>query len=227
MDSTIHKFRSAVVGGFNRYDVLHYIEAANAEHRRQLSQLQSQLQEVTEERDQLSKAVDGLQSETGTVAAEQKRVRSSLEESTRSLTTVRLELERTTKELEEARQELSRLQAQVEQYEPMARQYEGLKDRVATVELDAHQKAQATLDQAQAEAQAILRTSQEWLNQVQADYEVLRGELTASADAAAQELLQASRTIQAISERFQAHDDGLRRLTGGDSQSAPKEGEEI
>jgi hypothetical protein len=37
----------------------------------------------------------------------------------------------------------------------MARNYQELKDRVATVELDAHRKAQATVDEARAEAARI------------------------------------------------------------------------
>ncbi len=73
-----------------------------------------------------------------------------------------------------AKQELSRLQTQVGKLEPMADSYVQLKDRVATVELDAHRKAQDTVSQAQAEAERIRVETRGWLEGVLTQYGTLR-----------------------------------------------------
>ena len=72
-----------------------------------------------------------------------------------------------------AKKELERLQGQVGTLELMATSYVQLKDRVATVELDAHRKAQDTVSQAQAEAEWIRGETRAWLEEVLAQYDQL------------------------------------------------------
>ena len=110
----------------------------------------------------------------------------SLETSTRTLAKLRGELSQTESKLAVARRELERLQNQVGTLEPMAASYAQLKDRVATVELDAHRRAQDTVDEAQAEAERVRAETQQWLDGVLEQYGVLRrgmDELLAQAQA--------------------------------------------
>lgn len=173
MDTVIQKFRTAPLG-FNRQDVQEYIEQADEAHRQELAQLQERLDRAEERSDALEAALSGAESEKSGAAAEEAKVRASLETSTRTLAQLRGELSTTESKLMTAKRELERLQAQVGTLEPMAASYAQLKDRVATVELDAHRRAQDTVDAAQAEADRIRTDTQAWLDGVLAQYKQLR-----------------------------------------------------
>lgn len=173
MDLVIQKFRGAL-GGFNRRDVLQYIEQMSAAHRKEVAELEQDLNREREERRELESALSGLEDEKGSAAAAEARVRASLEQSTAALSRLRGELAETETQLAAARGELERLQAQVGELSPMARSYQELKDRVATVELDAHRKAQATVDEARAQAQALRGETRQWLDGVLEQYDGVR-----------------------------------------------------
>lgn len=173
MEPVTQRFRGALAG-FNRRDVTRYIEQSAAAHSRQVAGLEERLDQAERERDDALRELDGLRSERGDLAAEEARVRSSLEESTRTLAKLRGELTQTETKLGVARAELERLQAKVAQLAPMAERYEQIKDRVATVELDAHRKAQATLDEAQGQADALRAEARQWLGQTLEEYDGLR-----------------------------------------------------
>ena len=173
MEPVTQRFRGALAG-FNRRDVTRYIEQSAAAHSRQVAGLEERLDQAERERDNALRELDGLRSERGDLAAEEARVRSSLEESTRDLTKLRGELTQTETKLGVARAELARLQEKVEQLSPMAERYEQLKDRVATVELDAHRKAQATIDEAQGQAEEIRERARQWLGRTLEGYDGLR-----------------------------------------------------
>lgn len=166
----LQKFRSSI-GGFNRRDVLNYIESSDRAHRKQLEELQKKLKESEGARQALESELAGIRSEHGATAAEEAKVRASLEESTRTLSRVRGELSQAETKLAVAKNELSRLQTQVEELAPMAKNYEELKERVAVVELDAHRKAQATVDEAAAQAAEIRQKTRRWLDGVLGEYE--------------------------------------------------------
>ena len=170
--AVIQKFRSAL-GGFNRQDVQQYIEQTAAAHRRELDQLQEQLTQAEDRRMQLEAALSGAESAKSGAAAEEAKARACLEESTRTLARLRGELSQTESKLMVAKKELERLQGQVGTLEPMATSYVQLKDRVATVELDAHRKAQDTVSQAQAEAERIRGETRAWLEEVLTQYDQL------------------------------------------------------
>ena len=173
MEPVTQRFRGALAG-FNRRDVTRYIEQSAAAHSRQVAGLEERLDQAERERDNALRELDGLRSERGDLAAEEARVRASLEESTRTLAKLRGELTQTETKLGVARAELERLQAKVAQLAPMAERYEQLKDRVATVELDAHRKAQATLDEAQGQADALRAEARQWLGRTLEEYDGLR-----------------------------------------------------
>lgn len=171
--AVIQKFRSAL-GGFNRRDVQQYIEQTAAAHRQELARLQARLDESEGKAAELEAALSGAESAKSGAAAEEAKARACLEESTRSLAKLRGELSQTESKLAVAKQELSRLQAQVGSLEPMAESYAQLKDRVATVELDAHRKAQDTVSEAQAEAERVRAATRAWLEGVLAQYGRMR-----------------------------------------------------
>ena len=211
----IRKFRTALFG-FNRRDVQQYMEQTADEYRKELAQLQEQLELAEERNGELETALSGAQSERSGVAAEEAKVRASLEESTRALSKLRGELSQTESKLTVARNELERLKEQMGAMKPMAEGYAQLKERVATVELDAHRKAQLTVDEAQAEAERIRMDTQAWLDGVLAQYGRLRqgmdtllAQARALEEAAAQaETLDGTaQSLRTLSELEQPRDD--------------------
>lgn len=59
----------------------------------------------------------------------------------------------------------------------MAQRYEALKDRVATVELDAHRKAQTTLDEAESQVAQLRQDAAQWVAQLSGSYEAIRDQV--------------------------------------------------
>ena len=208
MDTVILKFRTAMFG-FNRKDVQQYMEQTSDAHRKELVRLQELLDRAEERRGELEAALSGAESEKSGAAAEEARVRASLEESTRTLSKLRGELSQTESKLLVARQELERLKSQMGTMKPMAENYAQLKERVATLELDAHRKAQNTVDEAQAEAERIRAETREWLDGVLAQY----GRLRRGMDT----MLEQARALGQTAEQLEAMDKtvrGLRELGG-------------
>lgn len=177
MTEKIGQFRAAL-NGFNRRDVAQYIEKMAKEHREQIEALQAQLEQTRKERETLAAELGDLRSHSGDLADQEAKVRASLEESTRSLAHLRGELQVTQGHLTMAKKQLGDLQGKVAQLEPMAKQYEVLKDRVATVELDAHRQAQETVAQAEVQAQQIRKDAVAGMAQLCREYEALRGVLS-------------------------------------------------
>ena len=201
MDTVIRKFRTALFG-FNRKDVQQYIEQTAGAYRQELAGLQERLEQAEQRSGELETALSGAESEKSGAAAEEARVRASLEESTHTLSKLRGELSQTESKLLVARQELERLKEQMGAIKPMAEGYAQLKERVATVELDAHRKAQTTVDEAQAEAERIRTDARAWLDGVLAQY----GQLRRGMDT----LLAQARTMEELDETAR----GLRELGG-------------
>jgi DNA repair exonuclease SbcCD ATPase subunit len=201
MDHVVERFRGAL-GGFNRKDVLRYIERTEADHRKQVEELEGRLAQAEAERAGLADSLSGLQDENGTMNAEKDRVRASLEQSTQTLARLRGELSQTESKLAVAKQELARLQGQVGELAPMAQSYQELKDRVATVELDAHRKAQATVDEAKGQAEALRASTAQWLGEVLTQYTALRGDM-GDLLARMQDLAQIDRRLEEIDAQAQ------------------------
>ena len=199
MEQVVRKFRTSL-GGFNRRDVMSYIEEMYAAHSKQVDALEAELAETRNHRESL----EGLKDEKGSVAAEEAKVRASLEESTRTLSRVRGELSQAESKLAVARAELARLQEQVALLEPTAQKYEELKDRVATVELDAHRKAQATVDEAQAQVEAMKEGAQQWISGILGQYDQLRQ--------AVDELDRRLQAVGSLAAGMSGGDEGANRL---------------
>ena len=182
-----HPFRSAAVGGFNKQDVLTFLE----EQSRQFSQAQQRFQEQ----------LDGANQQIETLRRREEELSCQLEEAQRELETARqgresqaaqaekadAELsasqareEQTAKELERARRERDRVQAELDQILPDAQAYAQIKERTAGVELDAHRRAQAIQEKAERDAQRVRRQLEQWLRRMEAEYDRMRGEVAVS-----------------------------------------------
>ena len=167
MSNSAHGFRKAVFGGFNRRDVLDYFDRFARESKEQMERLEARLKRAEEDRTE-----HGVQ------------MKAELEEKEAALKSAHADLESTRNQIAELEQKVAELQEKLAKVEPQARGYEILKDRVATVELDAHQKAQTTLDRARAQADGIRADTVRWLDEFDAQYIRLRSQVRDCADLA-------------------------------------------
>jgi phage shock protein A len=133
------RFRGAVFGGFNRQDVLEYIELSSKDYMRQLEERQQTLntleqanQSLTSESAQMRQRLIELE-KTVKDAEAQKETISKLEQERDALSA---QLDQANARLDESIARLSRI-------EPEYAQFEAIKTRLADIELDAHSHAAA------------------------------------------------------------------------------------
>lgn len=167
--AVIQQFRTAV-RGFNRQDVQDYIEQMAAVHRQELAELQKRLEKSDRRIQELEETVSGIDA----LADESSRTRAALSESNQTVSRLRGEVSQAESKLAVAKKEMERLQGQIAALEPMATSYQEIRDRAANVELDAHQKAQAAVSEAKAEAERVREDTRRWLSRVMEEYSVLR-----------------------------------------------------
>ena len=179
-----HPFRTAAVGGFNRQDVLTFLEASGKENAERLQDVQKQLDEARESGRQKDRELEELH----------RRLTEAEELQTR--------LEETEKELEDCRSRLaqadrdsSELQRQVSVMRPGAEAYDAIKDRTAGVELEAHHRAQMVLEEAQNQAADVHAQVEQWMKNVERDYDRLRAAVNATVAHAAEQLDRAGQSL--------------------------------
>ena len=210
MEAVIQHFRAAL-NGFNRQDVQDYIEQLTAVHKRELWELQKRLEKAETRATELDTQVNAIKG----AAEEEAKAKASLDASTRMVTRLKGELTQSESKLSVAKKELERLQAQVAALGPMAASYQEIRDRAASVELEAHQRAQEAemearhraqemVGAARAESDQIRAETQSWLSKVLEQYGQLRGDLDS--------LVEQARAVSGGAERLELLDESARRL---------------
>ena len=141
MDS--NTFRSAAFGGFNRADVIAYIERTAKESAAQIRQLQ-------EENDRLTKESGDLREQLAAAGSAQEELSSSLQMESDSLAaaeetlaSLRTEAETLRTELAALRGERDRLSAESEALRAQLGGYDSVKSHIADIELAARARADA------------------------------------------------------------------------------------
>ena len=202
-----HPFRSAAVGGFNRQDVLTYLEeraklAAQAEQK-----LQDQLDEVSHQAEALRRERDGLRCELEEArreleAARQRRdsLSAQLEQRGRELSACQERAEGAERELEQARGERDEARGRLASVTPDAQAYVQLKERTAGVELEAHRRAQAIQAKAEEDAQKARRQVEQWLKRMGREYDALCTQVETTVSHAASELEKAGAGLERLNE---------------------------
>ena len=167
--AVIQQFRTAV-RGFNRQDVQDYIEQLAAVHRQETAELRKQLEKSDRRIQELEETASNIDAMTAELA----QTRTALESADQMVSRLRGELSPADAKLSVAKKEMERLQTQIAALEPLAAGYQEIRDRAANVELDAHQKAQAAVNEAKTEVERIRGDTRRWLSQVMEEYSTLR-----------------------------------------------------
>ena len=207
-----HTFRSAALGGFNRQDVLTYLEKISREAAEQQQQVLQQLEEIRDEnarqRDQLTEQQEQL----GALENENQELRVSLEKVQAELRSSQNQNMQLAARAAGAEQELTRVRAEADGLRPDAEAYRTVKDRTAGVELEAHRRAETIQAQAKEQAQELHRQVEQWMAQVTREYESLRTQIESTVSQAAAQLEQAGRHMGEACARLGEQDVALKTL---------------
>ena len=199
MSATELQFRTAAFGGFQKQDVLSYIESSSQAHTEKLEQLQRELEELAGAKQALADQVEQAKGQAEELAREKEDLTAQLEQAR--------------KEAEDTAAQLSEVKARLEQAEPDAAAYRQIKDRAAGIELEAHCRAQEVQHEAEDRVQRAHTEVEQWLHKVRAGYELLRTNMDGAVTRTLQELDKLHQMMEQLSSSFSVQDDHLRKLT--------------
>ena len=190
-----NQIRSVAFGGFNRQDVLDYIEKSGEEQKEKEALLQKQAEELKaalaaaeQERDRLSQEAAALKAENETLRAEESAARQR--EAARQ------------QELEELRQSNEELKLTVAQLKPQADMLNDVKSQMVDIEMDARVRSDGILKKANQSAQAVYAQAEEILAAVRQQYGKTQSELGTVTAHVLQELKAAQRAVEEMSITF-------------------------
>lgn len=213
MSAGEYRFRGSFFG-FNRQDVIHYIEAI---HRDYAAQLASSKQDLERERNQRSQVEEqgSLASEEAVAAGKDaQRSKEELGRVLNELQEVQRQREELRLKLKAAQEDLATLQTAADRMAPAARAYESLKEKAAGIELDAHNRAQAIIREGEAEAAQTRQKVADWLRQVESSYGRLRSDVAATLAHAGGELERTIRSLDAVTAELESHAQDLKTIAG-------------
>ena len=202
-----HPFRSAAIGGFNKQDVLDFLEAQAKQTAQAQQELQGRLEESERQGESLRRELDEANRQLEAVRraleeADQAReeLAGQLERANEAASGSRQEASRLAGELEQARRERDEMRAQRDAVWPDAQAYIELKERTAGVELEAHRRAQAIQAKAEEDAQKARRQVEQWLKRMGREYDALCTQVETTVSHAASELEKAGAGLERLNE---------------------------
>lgn len=223
-----HPFRSAAVGGFNRQDVLTYLE----EQAKQAAQIQQGLQDQLDEAgrraeefhregNMLRGQLEEVQQELESVRQGRDNLSTQLDQINQDLSAQQTRAARLDQELERVRRERDELRARLEALQPDAQAYVQLKERTAGVELEAHRRAQAVQEKSEQDALRLRRQVNQWLQRLGQEYDGLRSQVETTVSHAANELEQANACLNQIIRLMGEQETALEGLTQTYNETDP------
>lgn len=219
-----HPFRSAAIGGFNKQDVLSFLEAQAAQAAQAQEKLEKELEEVRreleslrQERDGLSAKLDQSQRELEQARQDRSGLNAALEQKALELSASRKQAGETARELDQARQERDLLRRERDALRPDAQAYLELKERTAGVELEAHRRAQAIQEKAQDDACLLRRELELWLRGFRREYDGICSTVESTVAHAASQLDRTGDELDRLLHLMSGQDEafaGLDRICG-------------
>ncbi len=213
MSATELQFRTATFGGFQKQDVLSYIESSNQSHLEKLEQLQRERDELSVEKEALAAQAEQAKGQADALDKEKQALSAQLEEAREEAQQLRAQLEEARQQARQADAQLADANARLAQAEPDAAAYQQIKDRTAGIELEAHCRAQAVMQQAEEKVHRAHTEVEQWLHKVQAGYDLLRSDMDGAIARTGQELDKLHQMLEQLSSSFSSQDEHLRKLS--------------
>lgn len=213
-----YRFRTTALG-FNRKDVLGYIEAVHKDHAAQLQSLKRDLEQERSQRSQVEEQGSLATEEAAAAGKDAQRCKEELEQALEELRQAQSQREELRLRLQAVQADLAALQEAADRMAPAAKAYEALKEKAATIELDAHNRAQGIIKQGEEDAAAVRRRTAEWLRQVESSYARLRSDVAATLSNASTQLERTVRSLDGVNAELDAHGKRLEDIVDADKDS--------
>lgn len=215
MSGPEYQFRTAAIGGFQKQDVQAYLEKSAKEHQEQLAQLKKEISEARSARAEDEEAYDGLKLAAEAVKEENVRLTTALQQKEEELAQLHAKCEALENQLTGSQVELERLG-------PAAASYEAIKNRTASIELEAHGRAQVIEEEARKKAQKIREELLEWVDKMQNAYVQMRGDMDDTLAQMVKELQLSVSRIEGLTDSFSDYDAALNALRAQAAGIEPK-----
>ncbi len=215
MDNEL-QFRTAALGGFNKQDVINYLERSSREHGEKVQTLQRSLAEAQEVQSSLEEQLSGCKAALAEAQEKGAKLGEELAEKIEQL-----ELAQRKAEAQEA--QLTALRMEVERLTPAAEAYAGLKDRAAGIELEAYGRAQAIEEAGRQKARKTQEELTAWFDGMQGSYGKVKAGVEAVLAAVARELQRAGQSVEGLSGELQTPEAALKSLREQAEAIAPGE----
>ena len=184
-------FKTCLFGGFDREDVISFIEKTAAE-------TQERLDALTTEREELLAKKRSAEAENAALRVQLNELTERLDDET----ALRCRVQSMEEELTALRRENETLR------EPAA-QYQSLRDHIAEIEISAHRRTEQFREEAVTRLRQLAARQREWCRTAQADYEQMNCQLL-------ERLQQAEQTLrQPDMSSFRRMEEGLTALEKG------------
>lgn len=216
-------FRTVALGGFHKQDVLDYITAASREYQEQTTGLRQEAEQARQERAEMAEKLESAESARQKNASECERLSELLAQRTSALEQAERDLTALKAEHEELLARTAGLEEKLPHLEAGAAAYSALKDRLATIELEAHRKAKETAEKAENDAAKVREEAENtaarlhsdlegWLNRVQSGYQRMRTDISATVSHLTSELERGKAALEETGGSFQQYDEALNEL---------------
>ena len=184
-------FKTCMFGGFDRQDVVAFIEKTAEEHRVETETLRAENDQLRRERD--------------AAVAENEALRCLTEEDAR----LQEDNNRLQRRVEELQGKLAEVQAENDTLRGPAGEYQSLKEHIADIEISAHRRTEQFREEAVTRLRQLAARQREWCRTAQADYEQMNCQLL-------ERLQQAEQTLrQPDMSSFRRMEEGLTALEKG------------
>lgn len=201
MSENAGQFRSATIGGFNKQDVLEYIERVAKENAKEREAILAENQELAaaleEERKARATAEEHLlvmrnfsMEDTDSQKASEEqilRLQTDLADKTEALAVLETEAAELRKQVKEFQPkaeangaletEVEELRKKVKELQPEAEAWQRIRDTAGNIEVSAHERAQITIQEAKANAEAIQAEANRQVMEIQTRCEKLQQDL--------------------------------------------------
>ena len=196
------QFRTSAFGGFNKQDVMAYLEKSAREHSGKIAELQKELAELRQARTEAEDAGETMKSRLAVLEAENQRLAADLAQREAALAQA---LERG----EAQAAELTVLKEEAETLRPAAASYESIKSRTASIELEAHGRAQAIEQEGRQKAKKCQEQVKEWFAKTREVYARLQTDVEATLGHTVRELERAGQSMTALKSSLSGQEDAL------------------
>lgn len=176
--------KTSFFGGFEKKEVLAYIDKLRKQNRTMAQELAEHISEVSTARNQLSEQVSSFETKITEMEHQLEERGGRIRELTGMVDSLRNEVSQQKlrhiereKDLQQQKDQNKQLSLQLQNYEYKAKRYEDVSAQLGDIILEANQRAADTVSQAQTQAEQIKKNAVTASQKITAEMSLMRGEI--------------------------------------------------